>query len=105
MILRLWHGRTTRDKADAYEQLLRAKAIPGYRAIAGNIEASILRRDESDVTHFITSSLWTSEEAIRGFAGEDVLRAHYYPEDQDFLLEFEPLVQHYVVVASERAPR
>jgi hypothetical protein len=37
-------------------------------------------------------------DAIRGFAGEDVERAKYYPEDQDFLLEFEQTVVHYEVV-------
>jgi len=31
--------------------------------------------------------------------GDDVLEAKYYPEDGDFLLEFEPQVQHFEVVA------
>jgi hypothetical protein len=35
---------------------------------------------------------------IRGFAGEDIDLAKYYPEDRDFLLEFEPKVVHYEVV-------
>ncbi len=38
---------------------------------------------------------------MRDFAGNDVLKAKYYPEDQDYLLEFEPLVQHYTVIAKE----
>ena len=37
--------------------------------------------------------------AIRAFAGNEVLKAKYYTEDKDFLLEFEDEVQHYVVVA------
>jgi heme-degrading monooxygenase HmoA len=47
----------------------------------------------------MTVTRWESEESIRAFAGDDLLRARYYPEDQDFLLEFEPEVQHYVVAA------
>jgi hypothetical protein len=47
----------------------------------------------------MTVTRWESEESIRAFAGDDVLRARYYPEDQDFLLEFEPEAQHYVVTA------
>ena len=31
--------------------------------------------------------------------GDDLLKAKYYPEDQDFLLEFEETVQHYTVTA------
>jgi hypothetical protein len=37
---------------------------------------------------------------IRGFAGDDLLVAKYYPEDADFLLEFEREVQHFAVSAS-----
>ena len=36
-------------------------------------------------------------EAVRKFAGPDVGAAKYYEEDRDFLLKFEPRVQHYVV--------
>jgi hypothetical protein len=32
--------------------------------------------------------------------GDDLERAFYYPEDQDFLLEFEPKVHHYEIMAS-----
>jgi heme-degrading monooxygenase HmoA len=98
MILRLWHGRTSRAKADGYEKFLIERAIPDYRSVPGNVEVSILRRDDGDVTHFMTVTRWTSEEAIRAFAGSEVLLAKYYPEDREYLLEFEPLVQHYVIV-------
>jgi heme-degrading monooxygenase HmoA len=101
MILRMWHGKTARDKADAYEKFLIERAIPDYQSISGNLDVSILRRDEGNVSHFLTITHWISEEAIRIFAGEDVLKAKYYPEDQEYLLEFEPLVQHYVVSASQ----
>ena len=36
-------------------------------------------------------------EAIRRFAGDPVETAKYYPEDRDFLLEFEPTVTHWDV--------
>jgi len=68
--------------------------------VAGIIDVQVLRRDEGDVTHFLTLTHWGSEAAIRSFAGSDILKAKYYPEDRDFLLEFEPEVQHYEVVAT-----
>jgi hypothetical protein len=58
----------------------------------------ILERQEGEITHFITLTFWDSLDAIRGFAGEDVEKAKYYPEDTDFLLDFEPKVVHYEVV-------
>src|SRR5256885_10813478 len=36
------------------------------------------------------------------FAGDDVERAHYYPEDRDYLLELEPTVTHYEVSEQDR---
>ncbi len=105
MICRMWHGKTKQADADAYEQFLIERAIPDYRSIAGNIDVAILRWDEGDVTHFITRTHWDSEECIKAFAGEDSLDAKYYPEDKDFLLEFEPFVVHYDVVRMESSPR
>jgi heme-degrading monooxygenase HmoA len=99
MICRIWHGRTLRQRADEYARFLEQRAIPDYRGVPGNLDVAVLRRDEGEVTHFLTVTHWTSEEAIRAFAGDDLLKAKYYPEDEGFLLEFEPTVQHYTVVA------
>jgi hypothetical protein len=38
-------------------------------------------------------------EVIKNFAGQDIEKAKYYPEDDDFLLEFEEKVQHFEVFA------
>ena len=103
MICRIWHGRTPRTKADAYASFLARRAIPDYRSVEGNIDVAILRRDEGEATHFLTVTHWQSEDAIRAFAGNELLKAKYYPEDEDFLLEFEPTVQHYLVAATESA--
>jgi heme-degrading monooxygenase HmoA len=99
MICRMWHGRTPRSKADAYAFFLAQRAIPDYRSVAGNLDVAVLRRDEGEVTHFLTVTHWESEASIRAFAGDDLLKAKYYPEDAEFLLEFEPTVQHYEVAA------
>ena len=99
MIARIWHGVTPADKADDYVDYLNRTGVPDYRATEGNRGVYVLRRIEGDCAHFVTLSLWASLDAIRGFAGDDVERARYYPEDADFLLEFEPTVTHYEVVA------
>jgi len=98
MIVRMWHGRVPASKADAYREFLNQRAIPDYQSIRGNISVHILQRNEGDVTHFITMTFWESLEVIKSFAGEEVEVAKYYPEDKDFLLEFEPTVTHYEVV-------
>ena len=98
MIVRMWHGRVPASKADAYRNFVNARAIPDYQSVEGNISVHILERNEGDVTHFITLTFWKDMESIKGFAGDDVEAAKYYPEDKDFLLEYEPKVVHYEVV-------
>lgn len=97
MIARMWHGRTKAGEADRYLECLKQSGIPDYRKTPGNRGAWVLRRIERDVAHFITLTFWDSREAIKAFAGEDLERARYYPEDKDYLLEFEPTVKHYEI--------
>ena len=98
MIARIWHGRVPTSKAEAYRKFVNERAIPDYQSVQGNISVHILERPEDDVTHFITLTFWKDLDSIKAFAGEDVEAAKYYPEDSDFLLEFEPGVVHYEVV-------
>jgi heme-degrading monooxygenase HmoA len=100
LIARIWHGRTPLEKADAYSKFLNARAIPDYRSIPGNLAVHILRRDDGDAAHFYTFTLWESLEAIRQFAGTPIDLAKYYPEDQEFLMEFETHVTHCDVVGT-----
>ncbi|KGQ19442.1 Antibiotic biosynthesis monooxygenase [Lysobacter dokdonensis DS-58] len=104
MIVRMWHGRTAAHRADDYLAFLEARAIPDYRRIDGNAGVWLLRRIEGDIAHFITMTHWTSREAIAAFAGDDIAVAKYYPEDRDFLLEFEPTVVHYEICGGEPGP-
>ena len=84
--------------AEAYRKFLNARAIPDYRSVMGNISVHILERSEGDITHFISLTFWKDMDSIKAFAGDEVDVAKYYPEDSDFLLEFEPRVVHYEVV-------
>jgi heme-degrading monooxygenase HmoA len=98
MIARLWHGRVPAAKAAAYREFLNRRAISDYQSVPGNLSVHILERPDGDVVHFVTLTFWSDMKVIRAFAGDDVERAKYYPEDKDFLLEFEPAVTHYSVV-------
>ena len=98
MIVRMWHGCVPTSKAQAYQTFLNERAIPDYQSVEGNISVYILEREEDEVTHFITMTFWENLDVIKGFAGDDVEVAIYYPEDKDILLEFEPRVVHYEVV-------
>jgi heme-degrading monooxygenase HmoA len=98
MIARTWHGMVPAARADDYMAYLERTGLPDYRATPGNRGVWVLRRTEGDRAHFLLVSLWESMDAIRAFAGDDVERARYYPEDRGFLLELEPRVTHYEVL-------
>ena len=98
MIARAWHGMTPAAKADAYADFLNRIGLKDYFATPGFRGVYALRRIEGDHAHFLLISLWDSMDAIRKFAGPEPEKAVYYPEDKDFLLEFEPHVTHYEVL-------
>src|SRR3989442_966963 len=100
MIARTWHGVTPSSKADAYFDVLKESGLKEYRETPGNQGVIVLRRTEGDRTHFLLITFWESFDAIRRFAGPNPERAVYYPEDKEFLLEFEPTVTHYDVLMS-----
>jgi heme-degrading monooxygenase HmoA len=102
MIARIWHGRTPAARSDEYFAFLQRSGIPDYAATPGHLETVVLRSIEGEVAHFVLVTLWDSVESIQGFAGEDLTKARYYPEDRDFLLEFEETVSHYQVLAIDR---
>ena len=98
MVVRMWHGRVRNEKAQSYRRFLCDRAVLDYRSIQGIIEVLVLERIDGNETHFITLTKWQDKDAIRRFAGADPEVAKYYPEDKEYLLEFEPKVVHYEIV-------
>jgi heme-degrading monooxygenase HmoA len=97
MIARMWRGATRAGDVSEYVQYVREKGLRGYRETPGNRGAWVLWRLVGDRAEIVTFSLWESRDAIRGFAGDDISRAVFYPEDDRFLVERELTVDHYVV--------
>jgi heme-degrading monooxygenase HmoA len=95
MVARIWRGWTRSEDADAYVVYVEETGLREYRATPGNRGVWILRRPDGDRTEFVTLSFWESLDAIRGFAGEDLERAVFYPDDDRFLVEREETVTHW----------
>jgi len=104
MIARTWAGATRAADADAYLDYLHATGLAAYRATPGNRGVLALRRVEGDRAEFLLLSLWDSEDAIRRFAGADIDRAVFYPEDERFLVARDEHVNHYEVAFPAEAP-
>ena len=98
MIARRWHGRVPTSKAGEYLRLMEEVGLPDYRSTEGNRGAWCLHRREGGVVHIEMFTLWDDLDAIRLFAGDDLLKAKYYDFDPDFLLELKPEVTHFEVI-------
>jgi uncharacterized protein YaiE (UPF0345 family)/heme-degrading monooxygenase HmoA len=97
MIARVWHGRVRPRDAEEYVAYVRRTGLDDQRATPGHRGSTILRRDDENVTHVYVASLWESMDAVRRFAGDAPEIPVYYPEDEKYLFELEPLVHHYDV--------
>jgi hypothetical protein len=98
VIARVWRGWTAADRAAEYVDYVGRTGVPELRATPGNRGVYVMhRRVEDDRAEFVVMSLWDSREAIRGFAGEDIDVARFYPEDDDFLVQREWTCAHFEV--------
>ena len=98
MIARSWRGATTAQDGEAYLQYLHQTGFPEYQKTPGNRGVLALRRIVKDRAEFLLITLWDSREAVRRFAGDDIEKAVFYPEDDRFLVERDNHVTHYEVV-------
>ena len=95
-VVRMWRGVIRTVDRDEYVDYVERTGVEEYRSTPGNRDAWTLTRELPDgLTEILTVSRWDSFESIRGFAGDDIEKAVYYPEDDRFLVERDDTVRHY----------
>ncbi len=109
MIHRLWHGWTTPENADAYEDLLRTEVLPGIAArnIPGYHGATLQRRQSDGEVEFMTTLRFESLDAVRAFAGEDYSVSYVPTPARELLSRYDERATHYTIVLEpgrEREP-
>jgi heme-degrading monooxygenase HmoA len=98
VILRTWRGWVETGRVAEYADYVERTGLTGYRETPGNRGCQFVSRELGDGrTEVVTLSWWDSLDAIRGFAGDDIEVAKFYPEDDGYLVERETVVRHYVV--------
>ena len=99
MIVRVWHGWTSRTNADSYEELLKKEIFAGIadRQIEGYDGIQLLRRDAGPEVEFVTLMRFESIAAVRRFAGDDYEAAVVPPTARRLLTRFDDRSQHYDV--------
>jgi heme-degrading monooxygenase HmoA len=94
----MWRGKIRTDDVAAYVEYIDGTGIKEYLQTPGNQGAQMWTRDLGDgTTEVITVSWWDDLDSIRGFAGDDIEVAVFYPEDDNFLVDRETRVNHFAV--------
>jgi len=95
-ILREWRAEIRRDLRDEYVKYVETTVLPGYRGTPDNLGAIVAVRDlDSERAEIVTLSWWVDKKSIVAFAGDDIGRARYYPEDDKYLVTRPDTVEHY----------
>jgi hypothetical protein len=76
-IVRIWRGRTPRDRADEYEAYNYEAGIKPLLSKALGVQT--LREDRENETEFMTISYWESFEAMATFTGGDPAKSSSSP--------------------------
>jgi heme-degrading monooxygenase HmoA len=99
MIARIWHGYTTPENADGYENLLRTEIFHAIenRHIEGFKDIQLLRRELQNETEFITIMRFESIDAVKKFAGKEYEKAVVPEKAQQVLKRFDDVSQHYEI--------
>ena len=100
MIGRIWKGVTKKENTKRYLAYLKATGLKDYTTTKGNLGTYVLTRQVGRNTEFLLLSFWRSMDDITAFAGEEVEKAVYYPEDKEFLLDMVPTVDHYEIAVA-----
>lgn len=102
MIARIWRGWIRPADAAAYTDYIERTGLSDYRRTPGNQGAWLLQRRDGERMEIITLSFRDSYEAIAKFAGDDISRARFYPEDERYLIDRERTVTHHEIAAGSR---
>jgi antibiotic biosynthesis monooxygenase (ABM) superfamily enzyme len=99
VIARVWRGATTAADGDAYAAYIEETGMTAARKLDGSRGTLVLRRVVGDRTEFETVLLFDSLDDVRAFAGDEVEKAVFFPEDDRYLVERDLGVSHYEVDA------
>ena len=96
-VKRIWHGWTTPENADVYQQLLHDHVFPGIEAkqIEGYRGVELLRREQEDEVEFVTIMSFDSIQNVIEFQGEDYTRCYVPDAAQQVLKRWDEHATHY----------
>ncbi len=99
-VKRIWHGWTTHENADPYQELLHHEVFPSIesREIDGYRSVELLRRDLENEVEFITIMTFDDLKSVVNFQGKDYQVAHVPEPAQHLLKRWDKVSLHFSVI-------
>lgn len=99
-IKRIWHGWTTKENADKYQNILHKEVLPGIEAkkIPGYKKIEVLKIELEDEVEFITIMTFESLKNVIDFQGENYKRCYVPDVAQKVLKRWDQVSTHYELI-------
>lgn len=97
---RIWHGWTTIENAETYQELLHNEIFPGIEAkeIEGYRCVELFRRDLPDEVEFVTIMTFDSLQDVIAFQGKDYEKCYVPESAQKVLKRWDKVSSHFEAV-------
>jgi hypothetical protein len=99
-VRRIWHGWTTLENADLYQELLHREIFPGIEAkeIEGYQSVELFRRELKDEVEFMTLMTFDSIENVIDFQGPDYEKSYVPAAAQKLLSRWDKKASHFTAI-------
>jgi len=99
-VKRIWHGWTTPENADLYQDLLHHEVFPGIESkeIEGYQSVELLRLDQKDEVEFMTILTFDSLESVIDFQGKDYQKSYVPQSAQKLLKRWDESASHFTAI-------
>jgi antibiotic biosynthesis monooxygenase (ABM) superfamily enzyme len=103
-IKRVWHGWTTKENADNYQDILNKEVLPSIEAkkIPGYNKIEVLRVELEDEVEFVTIMTFESLQNVIDFQGENYKRCYVPDVAQKVLIRWDLESTHYDLIETRK---
>ena len=103
-IKRVWHGWTTKENADKYQNILNQEVLPSIEAkkIPGYKKIEVLRIELEDEVEFVTIMTFESLQNVIDFQGENYKRCYVPDVAQKVLKSWDQESTHYELIETRK---
>lgn len=99
-VKRIWHGWTTPENADAYQDLLHREVFPEIESkrIGGYRCVELFRMEKGEEVEFLTIMTFDSLDSVKEFQGKEYEKSYVPERAQKLLKRWDAKAAHYTAV-------